>query len=288
MNFCFWTIFYFIFFIISINDNILFFTSAGRVYRKKGYQIPEASRTAKGSHINNILNLEENEKVTTMLHGREYEEDGYLFMVTRNGTVKRTEKSQFRNIRASGLRVLTLDEGDELITVEETDGKSNILIATTNGMSICFKESDVRPMGRTAVGVRGIRLKEKDHVVGAAKVTDDDVIVMVTENGYGKRTLATEYFRGRNGDELQSRGGYGVKGYQVTEKTGLVTGIGLADDADDILLISNDGTMIRMAVTDINIYSRSAQGVRTMKVSDGSKVISMTLVRRDDTDDTEE
>ena len=155
-------------FTASSHDNILFFTSSGRVYKKKGYQIPEASRTAKGTHLNNIFQFEPGEKVTTMIHGRDYDENGYLFMVTKNGTVKRTEKSAFRNIRAVGLRVLTLDEGDELITVLETDGQENILIATHDGQAICFRESDVRPMGRTAMGVRGIKLRAGDYVIGWA------------------------------------------------------------------------------------------------------------------------
>ena len=266
-------------FTASSHDNILFFTSSGRVYKKKGYQIPESSRTAKGTHLNNIFQFEPGEKVTAMLHGRDYDENGYLFMVTRNGTVKRTEKSAFRNIRTSGLRVLTLDEGDELISVRETDGDMNILIATHDGMAICFRETDVRPMGRTAVGVRGIKLREGDYVIGAVRAHLGKTLLTITENGYGKRTPIEEYIR--SGGEPQHRGGFGLKGYQITEKTGKAAGIKTVNEDDDIMIISDDGTIIRMAAADVNIYSRTAQGVRVMRVSPGSKVISLARVEKE-------
>ncbi len=267
-------------FTASSHDNILFFTSSGRVYRKKGYQIPEASRTAKGTHLNNIFQFEPGEKVTTMIHGRDYDENGYLFMVTKNGTVKRTEKSAFRNIRAVGLRVLTLDEGDELITVLETDGQANILIATHDGQAICFRESDVRPMGRTAMGVRGIKLRAGDYVIGGALAELGTMLLAITENGYGKRTPIEEYIR--SGGEPQHRGGFGLKGYQITEKTGKAAGVKVVQEDDDILIISDDGTIIRMAAADVNVYSRTAQGVRVMRVSEGTKVISLARVPQEE------
>ena len=273
-------------FTASSHDNILFFTSSGRVYKKKGYQIPESSRTAKGTHLNNIFQFEPGEKVTAMLHGRDYDENGYLFMVTRNGTVKRTEKSAFRNIRTSGLRVLTLDEGDELISVRETDGDMNILIATHDGMAICFRETDVRPMGRTAVGVRGIKLREGDYVIGAVRAHLGKTLLTITENGYGKRTPIEEYIR--SGGEPQHRGGFGLKGYQITEKTGKAAGIKTVNEDDDIMIISDDGTIIRMAAADVNIYSRTAQGVRVMRVSPGSKVISLARVEKEMEEENEE
>lgn len=274
-------------FTASSHDNILFFTSSGRVYRKKGYQIPEASRTAKGTHLNNIFQFEPGEKVTTMIHGRDYDENGYLFMVTKNGTVKRTEKSAFRNIRAVGLRVLTLDEGDELITVLETDGQENILIATHDGQAICFRESDVRPMGRTAMGVRGIKLRAGDYVIGGALAKLGSMLLAITENGYGKRTPIEEYIR--SGGEPQHRGGFGLRGYQITEKTGKAAGVKVVREDDDILIISDDGTIIRMAAADVNVYSRTAQGVRVMRVSEGTKVISLARVpQEEDKNQTEE
>ena len=274
-------------FTASSHDNILFFTSSGRVYKKKGYQIPEASRTAKGTHLNNIFQFEPGEKVTTMIHGRDYDENGYLFMVTKNGTVKRTEKSAFRNIRAVGLRVLTLDEGDELITVLETDGQENVLIATHDGQAICFRESDVRPMGRTAMGVRGIKLRAGDYVIGGVLAKLGTMLLAITENGYGKRTPIEEYIR--SSGELQHRGGFGLRGYQITEKTGKAAGVKVVREDDDILIISDDGTIIRMAAADVNVYSRTAQGVRVMRVSEGTKVISLARVpQEEDKNQTEE
>ena len=274
-------------FTASSHDNILFFTSSGRVYKKKGYQIPEASRTAKGTHLNNIFQFEPGEKVTTMIHGRDYDENGYLFMVTKNGTVKRTEKSAFRNIRAVGLRVLTLDEGDELITVLETDGQENVLIATHDGQAICFRESDVRPMGRTAMGVRGIKLRAGDYVIGGVLAKLGTMLLAITENGYGKRTPIEEYIR--SGGEPQHRGGFGLRGYQITEKTGKAAGVKVVQEDDDILIISDDGTIIRMAAADVNVYSRTAQGVRVMRVSEGTKVISLARVpQEEDKNQTEE
>jgi len=272
-------------FTASTHDHILFFTSAGRVYRKKGYQIPEASRTAKGSNIVNILPLEAGERVTAMIHRRETDQNGYLFMCTRGGTVKRVELAAVTNIRSSGLRVLTLDEGDELIAVLETDGSMNILLATHQGMAICFKEEDVRPMGRTAVGVRGIKLREGDYVIGAVRAWEGSTLLTITENGFGKRTYIEEYIR--SGGEPQHRGGYGLKSYQITDKTGPAAAVKVVRDTDDIMVISDDGTIIRMPVADVNIYGRSAQGVRVMRIGEDTKVISLARAEAESEEEDE-
>ena len=258
-------------FTASTHDYILFFTNKGRVHRKKGYQIAESGRTAKGTYIGNVLPVESDEKVTAMLHLREFPEDRYLFMVTRNGTVKRIQLSSIHTNRKAGIRCITLDEGDDLICVRETDGEQCIVIATHNGMSISFLETDVRCMGRDACGVRGIRLREGDYVVGAARAKYDHFALMITENGYGKRTVMDEYMRG-NGP--QHRGGSGMKGYQVTEKTGPVVGIKVVNENDDVLVINDAGVIIRMAVSGISCFGRSAQGVKIMNLNEGVKVIA--------------
>ena len=272
-------------FTASTHDNILFFTSAGRVYVRKGYRIPEAGRSARGSNIVNILPLQPEERVSAMIHGRDYDEESYLVFVTRNGTVKRLSQAALKNIRASGIRALKLDEGDELISVRQTDGSQNILISTHNGYAICFAETDIRPMGRDAVGVRGIRLREGDFVVGAARAREGGVLLSVTENGYGKRTPVEEYIRG---GEPQHRGGMGLKSYNCTEKTGPVADCKVVDEQDDLLVISDDGTMIRMHVADISVYGRATQGVRLMRVADGTRVISVARTERAAEDGTEE
>lgn len=272
-------------FTASTHDFILFFTNTGRVHRKKGYQITEAGRTAKGTNIVNVLPIEAGEKVTAMIHLREYTEGSYLVMVTRNGTVKRLSLPVINTARKAGIRCITLEENDELISVRETDGEQNILLATHDGMSICFQEKDVRCMGRDAAGVRGIRLREGDFVVGAARAKPGCQVLMVTENGYGKRTEMEEYLRA---DGPQNRGGYGLKGYQVTEKTGFIAGCKIVSPEDDILLISDDGTIIRMAASDVNVYSRSAQGVILMRLADGVKVISLARTDKEEEEIPEE
>ena len=227
-------------FTASTHDYLLFFTDTGKVYRKKGYQIPESGKTAKGTNLVNILQVEPGERVQTMLHFRETgEEELYLFMVTRQGTVKRLAVSALKNIRASGIRALTLDEGDELVCVLETDGAQKVLVATHDGMAVCFDEQDVRPMGRTAVGVRGIRLREGDYVVGAGRAAEGRTVLSITENGYGKRTPVEEY-------RITNRGGLGIKNYMVTEKTGPVVGIKVVDGSEDLLLVTQAGILIRM------------------------------------------
>ena len=245
-------------FTASTHDYILFFTNTGRAYRKKGYLIPEAGRAARGTNIVNILPLEPGEKVNVMLHFRETDEESFLFFATRNGTVKRMPVLALKNIRQSGIRALNLDEGDALINVMGTTGEQNILIATRDGQAICFAETDVRPMGRQAVGVRGISLREGD-------------------NGYGKRTPMEEYLRG---DDVQRRGGKGRRNHNITDKTGPVTAMKLVSGEEDVLSVSDDGTMIRMAADGISVSGRATQGVRVMRVAEGSKVISVALTER--------
>ena len=266
-------------FTASTHDFILFFTNKGRVHRKKGYQIPEAGRTAKGTNIVNVLPVESGEKVTAMIHLREFPEDRYLVMVTRNGTVKRLQLSSINTARRAGIRCITLDEGDELIAVRETDGAQAVLIVTHEGMAICFKETDVRCMGRDAYGVRGIKLRDGDYVVAAARAKRDHQVLMITENGFGKRTGMDEYIRA---DGPQNRGGYGLKGYQVTDKTGPVAAMKVVNESDDILIISDDGTIIRTHAVGINVYSRTAQGVKVMNLSEGVKVISIARTEREE------
>ncbi|MBS1420133.1 MAG: DNA gyrase subunit A [Firmicutes bacterium] len=261
-------------FTASTHDSILFFTSLGRVFIKKGYNIPEAGRNAKGSNIINIIQIENGEKVSAMIAGRGFEEDCYLFFVTRNGTVKRMSQSALKNIRSNGIRALTLDEGDELISVIPTTGDENILIATNRGMAVCFSETQVRPMGRTAVGVRGIRLREGDFVVGAGSTSAGEALLSITEKGYGKRTAVEEY-------SVHGRGGLGIKNYNVTEKTGSIADVKMVNPDEDILVITDDATIIRMAVDHISMLGRSTQGVRIMRLNEGSRVISIENTERE-------
>ena len=265
-------------FTASTHDYILFFTDRGRCYRKKGYLIPEAGRTARGVNIVNFIQVEKDEKVSAMLHVREMDDDSFLVFATRSGTVKRMALSALRNIRTSGIRALTLDEGDELINVMRTDGEQNILMATHNGQAICFAETDVRPMGREAVGVRGIRLKDGDWVVGAEIAQPDASVLSITEKGYGKRTPASEYIRG--GEEPQHRGGSGMKNYNITDKTGPVAAVKVVQDSDDVLVVSDDGVIIRMEAAGISELGRATQGVRIMRLSEGARVISVALTDR--------
>ena len=265
-------------FVASTHDMLLFFSNTGRVHRRKGYLIPEAGRTARGTAIVNILPLEPEEKITAMLLTREFEEDAYLVMVTKHGTVKRIHMPTLETNRKGGIRALTLDEGDELINVLKTNGNDKIIIATEQGMAICFDENDARPMGRDAAGVRGIRLEDGDCVIGAVIAAEDKQLLTVTKNGYGKRTEMGEY-------HVQNRGGKGLKNYNLTAKTGLVAGIEAVDDSDDVMLIENGGVIIRMAASDINTYGRSTQGVRVMRVEEGFEVISL---QRTDKEEAEE
>ena len=269
-------------FTASTHDYILFFTNLGKVHRRKGYQIPEAGRTAKGTNLVNILPFEPGEKVTAGITVHEFDED-YLVFVTRNGTVKRLELASLNTTRKAGIRALTLSEGDELIAVMKTDGKQDIMLASANGMVICFNENDVRVMGRDAAGVRGMMLDAGDYVVGAGIASRGKQLLSVTECGYGKRTEIESYLRlGEDGQRRpQNRGGKGLKGYNITAKTGKIAGVAIVDDADDIMLIENGGVLIRMAAADINVYGRDTQGVILMRLESGSRVISVDRVDRE-------
>ena len=270
-------------FTASTHDYILFFTDTGKVYRKKGYQIPESGKTAKGMNIVNILQVETGEKVQAMLHFREtVDEQLYLFMTTRNGTVKRLEVSALKNLRNNGIRALTLDEGDQLISVTETRGHDRVIIATHDGQAVCFDETDVRAMGRTAVGVRGIRLREGDFVIGAARADEGKTVLSITENGYGKRTPIEEY-------RITNRGGLGIRNYMVTEKTGCVIGMKLVDGTEDLLLVTEAGILIRTPVENIRVAGRATQGVIVMRFKEeGDKVISLALADPEEKDETPE
>ena len=267
-------------FTASTHDFIMFFTDTGKVYRKKGYQIPESGKAAKGTALVNILQIETDERVQAMIHYRPSEETDdsrlQLTMVTENGTVKRVAVSAFRNLRQNGIRALRLDEGDRLVSVLETDGQSRVLIATYDGMAVCFDENDVRSMGREAVGVRGIRLREGDRVVGAARAVDGCQVLSITERGFGKQTPVEEY-------RVTNRGGIGIKNYMVTDKTGGVVGMKVVDGSEDILLITQSGIMLRTAVENIRSAGRATQGVIVMRFKEeGDRVIAMALTDKEE------
>ncbi len=270
-------------FTASTHDYILFFTDTGKVYRKKGYQIPESGKTAKGTNIVNILQVEQGERVQTMIHTRSIEDDGrFLFMVTRNGTVKRLPANTLKNLRSNGIRALRMDEGDRLIAVHETAGSDRMLLATRNGMAVCFEETDVRAMGRDAMGVRGIRLRQGDQVVGAGVVREGMEVLSITEKGYGKRTAVGEY-------RVTNRGGLGIKNYMVTEKTGSVVGIKMVSGEEDLLLVTQSGILIRTDVESIRSASRATQGVIVMRFKEeGDHVISLALTEREEKEDNAE
>ena len=270
-------------FTASTHDYILFFTDTGKVYRKKGYQIPESGKAAKGVNIVNIIQVETGERVQAMLHFRETgDEELYLFMTTRDGTVKRLEVSALKNLRNNGIRALTLDEGDELISVVETRGSDRVLIATHDGQAVCFDETDVRSMGRTAVGVRGIRLRDGDYVIGAARADAGKTVLSITEKGYGKRTPIEEY-------RITNRGGLGIRNYMVTDKTGCVVGMKLVDGTEDLLLVTAAGILIRTPVDSIRIAGRATQGVIVMRFKEeGDRVISLALADPEEKTETEE
>ena len=272
-------------FIASTHDYVLFFTNTGRVHRKKGYLIPEAERTARGTNIVNILPLEQGERVTAMLLTREFTDHEYLMMVTRGGTVKRIRLDALYTARKAGIRALSLDDGDELIAVLKTNGSDNILLATRQGMAICFAETDVRPMGRDAAGVRGIRLDDGDEVVSAAVAAEGKSLLTVTENGYGKRTAVESYLRGED-RQPQTRGGKGLRNYRLTEKTGLVAGAAIVDDTNDVMLIESGGVVLRTPAASINLYGRDTQGVILMRIEEGNRVIGVEAISN--TEETEE
>ena len=267
-------------FTASTHDYILFFTDTGKVYRKKGYQIPVSGKAAKGTNIVNILQVEQGERVQTMLHFRETnEEELYLMMVTKQGTVKRLPVETLKNLRNNGIRALTLDEGDELVSVRETDGTKKLLIATHDGQACCFEETDVRPMGRTAVGVRGIKLREGDYVIGADVAGEGKEVLSSTEKGYGKRTPVSEY-------RITNRGGLGIRNYMVTEKTGGVIGMRMVEGQEDLLLVTQSGIMIRTGVENIRTAGRSTQGVIVMRFKEeGDSVMAMALADKEETEE---
>ena len=268
-------------FIASTHDYVLFFTNTGRVHRKKGYLIPEAGRTARGTNIVNILPLEQGERVTAMLLTREFTDHEYLMMVTRGGTVKRIRLDALYTARKAGIRALSLDDGDELIAVLKTNGSDNILLATRQGMAICFAETDVRPMGRDAAGVRGIRLDDGDEVVSAAVAAESKSLLTVTENGYGKRTAVEAYLRGED-RQPQTRGGKGLRNYRLTGKTGLVAGAAIVDDTNDVMLIESGGVVLRTPAASINLYGRDTQGVILMRIEEGNRVIGVEAISATD------
>ena len=276
--------------IASTHDHILFFTDKGKVHHRKGFQIPEAGRTARGTAMINILPLEQEETVTAMVITREFNEEEYLVMVTRKGTVKRLPFISLNTRRTTGIRAITLDEGDQLINVMRTNGNDNIILATANGMAICFNETDVRPMGRDAAGVRGITLTGDDFVIGAQVAQEGTTLLTVTENGYGKRTELGEYLRtGPEGEKVpQSRGGKGLKNYNITAKTGKVAGCCLVSDTDDVMLIENGGVIIRVPASSINIYKRDVQGVIVMRIEEGNKLVSLERVEAEPEEETED
>ena len=281
--------------IASTHDYILFFTDMGKVHLRKGYQIPEAGRTARGTAIVNVLPLDAGENVTAMVVTREFNDNEFLLMATQKGVVKRLPFITLKTNRKGGIRALTLDEDDHLINVLRTNGSDNIILATAQGMAICFNESDVRCMGRDAAGVRGISLSEGDFVVGAEKVEEGKTLLTVTENGYGKRTELAEYLRtGPDGEKVpQSRGGKGLKNYNITSKTGNIAGCRVVGDKDDVMLIENGGVIIRIPASSINVYKRDTQGVIVMRIDEGNKVVSIERVEQEeeepaDTQETQE
>ncbi len=263
-------------FISSTHNTIMFFTNKGKVYRLKGYEVPEAGRTAKGTAIVNLLQLDPGEKVTTVIPIEVFAEGQYLLMSTRNGLVKKTNLIEYANVRKSGLQGITLKEEDELIDVRLTDGANDIVLVTKKGMSIKFNEKDVRSVGRTSQGVKGIDLHDDDHVVGMEIIQDEkDYLLAITENGFGKRTELEEY-------RHQTRAGKGVITYKITDKTGDIVGIKIVKDTDDVMLITDTGIIIRMNVAEISILGRSTQGVTLMRTNDGGKVVSIEKVVQED------
>ena len=276
--------------IASTHEHILFFTDIGKVHHRKGYQIPEAGRTARGTAMVNVLPLEPEERVTAMVTTREFDDKEFLVMITRKGVVKRLPFLALKTNRKAGIRAITLEEDDHLINVIRTTGEDKIILATAQGMAICFNENDVRCMGRDAAGVRGISLNQGDFVVGAQKWEEGKTLLTVTENGYGKRTELPEYLRtGPDGEKLpQSRGGKGLKNYNITQKTGSVAGCVVVGETDDVMLIENGGVIIRVPAGSINVYKRDVMGVIVMRIEDGNKLVSLECVPNEDTENVEE
>ena len=268
-------------FVCRTHDYILFFTTLGRLYKLRGYQIPEAGRQAKGTAIVNLLPLMEGEKVTTAIPISSFEGDNYLTMITKRGLIKKTALDEYNTNRKGGVYAISLNEDDELINVSLTDGNNQVFIVTRNGKSIRFNETDVRPMGRLAHGVRAINLAEDDYVVGSAVMGEGKNLLVVTENGLGKVTESSEY-------KVQSRGGKGVKTYRITEKSGLVAGVKAITNDDDVMLITSKGIVIRTAVSGISVMGRATQGVMLMRATDGEKVVSIAISAHEEEEDLPE
>jgi len=266
-------------FIASTHSNVLFFTNKGKMYKLKAYEIPEAGRQAKGTAIVNLLPINSDEKVTAMIPIKDFEKGKYLVMATKNGIIKKTELMEYDTSRKSGLAAINLDDDDELIRVKLTDGNQQIILGTRHGMAIRFSEKDVRPMGRTTHGVKAITLNEGDYVVGMSLVRDGADLLVVTENGFGKKTDLNEY-------RVQTRAGKGITTYKITEKTGEVAGIKTVTDKDDVMLITSDGTIIRLKVKDISRLGRVTQGVTLMRMDENVHVVG--LARTEDTEDEDE
>ena len=263
----------------STHDHLLFFTNKGRVYRLKGYEIPEYGRTAKGLPIVNLLKLDEGESIQTIINvEQDRSDEAYLFFTTRQGLVKRTNVAEFSNIRQNGLKALNLRDDDELINVFLTDGDTDVIIGTKYGYSVRFNESVVRNMGRTATGVRGVNLRDGDQVVGASVITDQDEVLIITEKGYGKRTMASEY-------PTKGRGGKGIKTANITEKNGALAGLMTVEGNEDLMVITNTGVMIRTGVANISQTGRSTQGVKVMRLDQDAKIVTFTTVQADEKDE---
>ena len=268
-------------FICSSHDNVLFLTNKGRMYKLKCYEIPEGSKASRGTNIVNLLQLEGDEKVTSMIQGGNFEEDKFLVMVTRRGIIKRTELSAYKNVRKGGLIAITLQEGDELAWVRVTGGSSELIIATRMGMAIRIREQDIRPLSRSAQGVRVIKLRGDDEVVGMARLREGATVMTMTDRGQGRRTDISDY-------RVQNRGGYGSINYKVNDVKGYVCGIKVVDDTDDLIIISNDGVIIRVRVSDISVMSRYASGVRVMRLSDDARVVTFARAEHDEEEETTE
>ena len=255
----------------STHDHLLFFTNLGRVYRMKGYEIPEYGRTAKGLPIVNLLKLDDGEKIATIINVDRDQAAKYLFFTTRNGIVKRTSTSQFSNIRTNGLKALKLRDGDELINVLRTSGEDEVIIGTHLGYSVRFKGAVVRDMGRAAAGVKGVNLREGDYVVGTSRIDDSQEVLVISENGLGKRTQASEY-------PTKGRGGKGMKVMNVTERTGKLAGLTAVNGDEDLMVITDTGVIIRTNVANISQTGRAAQGVKVMRLDDEAQIVTFALV----------
>ena len=264
----------------STHDLILFFTNKGKLYKLKGYEIPEAGRTAKGTAIVNLLSLDAGEKVSAVIPIQNFAEGKYLLMGTKNGLIKKTALSEYNSGKKTGLLSITLKDDDELISVKLTDGQDNVVLVTRKGLCITFDEKDVRPIGRIAQGVIGIRIAEDDEVIGMESIIAGSkaTLLAITENGFGKRTELDEY-------RVQQRGGKGVITYKITPKTGELVGVKIADDTQDVMLITDTGTIIRMNVSEISVLGRSTQGVTLIRTNDGGKVVSIEIVDKEENEE---